>query len=136
MGRAARLAGAIVLETEGAFYLVGNPKGPCDFPAHGFAQPGEIDARARPYIRLDPLREVVLPPPWMAFALEGEALARLLAQRFLIERNGAVSDRLWRLVSDPAGEGEGPAEVTDARWLVELPTPIWQIVREQVLRCT
>jgi hypothetical protein len=132
MSRVGRLAGAILAETEGAFYLVGNTKTPCDFAAHGFEKPVEIDALKNPTLRLSPLREVSLVPPYLGFELEGEPLARALAARFLIERTGSVSDRLWRLVVDSSGA----AEVTDARWLGEIPGPIWDIVRERVLKCS
>jgi hypothetical protein len=50
-----------------------------------------------------------------------------------------VSDRLWRLVlrPDPAADPGAPLPATvEARWLGELPPTIWQLVREQVLRCS
>lgn len=132
-----RLAGAILAETEGQFFLVGNPKEPCDFAAVGFEPPGVINAMARPFVRLSPCRSVQVPQPYLTVDVEGEALARLLVDRFVIQRNGSVSDRLWRLVTDPKQENcavlDGPIE---ARWLGEIPTEIWQIVRETVLKCT
>ncbi|MGH8582397.1 MAG: precorrin-3B C(17)-methyltransferase, partial [Gammaproteobacteria bacterium] len=58
------------------------------------------------------------------------------ARRFLIERNGSVSDRLWRLVTGVDEEDEAPeAEELDAQWLVQVPDRIWEIVRDSVLRC-
>lgn len=42
MALVGRLAGAILAETEGQFFLVGNPKVPCDFTAVGFDPPGVI----------------------------------------------------------------------------------------------
>jgi len=139
MARVGRLAGAVLAESEGAYFLVGNPKRPCDWPAVGFEPPGPLDATVRPYLRLvrTAAPAVQVTGPWLQVALEGEALARALAARFLIERNGSVSDRLWRLVlrGDPDAE-DPPAEVeVDARWLGEMPAPIWDIVRAQVLRC-
>ncbi len=136
MARVGRLAGAILAETEGSYYLVGNTKGPCDFAAHGFSRPAEIDALARPYLALSPLREVAVPPPLLILGIEGEGLARILARRFLIERNGSVSDRLWHLVLDPSGQDRTPDEVTEAGWLGAMPEPIWNIVRERVLKCS
>lgn len=136
MARVGRLAGALLAETEGAYYLIGNTKVPCDFRAAGFEPPGEIDALKTPYIRLTPLREVTLAPPVLLLDVEGEELARRLARRFLIERNGSVSDRLWRLVWSPEDPLEEPGpEERDARWLGEIPDPIWQLVRDTVLRC-
>ncbi len=137
MALVGRLAGAILAETEGQFFLVGNPKEPCDFAAVGFELPGVIDAMERPFIRLSPLRPVQVPQPYLTMNVEGEALARLLVDRFVIQRNGSVSDRLWRLVIDPKQENRvAPVGNIDARWLGEIPAEIWQIVRETVLKCT
>ena len=142
MARVGRLGGALIAETRGDYFLVGNTKAPCDFRAAGFEPPGEIDAMKTPYLRLRPLREgaVVgishIAPPALLLGVEGEELPRLLVQRFVIERNGSVSDRLWRLVwnlDDPLDDPE-PVE-RDARWLGDIPAPIWQIVRDTVLRC-
>ena len=132
-----RLAGALLAQTEGQFFLVGNPKEPCDFAAVGFGPPSVIDAMERPFIRLSPLRPVQVPQPYVTMTVEGEALARLLVDRFVIQRNGSVSDRLWRLVTDPTQENRAAiAENVDARWLGEIPAEIWHIVRETILKCT
>lgn len=137
MALVGRLAGAILAETEGQFFLVGNPKEPCDFVAVGFASPGVIDAMMRPFIRLSPLCLVQVPQPHLTMPIEGEALARLLVDRFVIPRNGSVSDRLWRLVTDPEQEYRAePVSTIDARWLGEIPEEIWRMVRETVLKCT
>ncbi|MBF6569413.1 MAG: precorrin-3B C(17)-methyltransferase [Candidatus Binataceae bacterium] len=136
MARVGRLAGAILAETGGEFYLVGNTKEPCDFEAAGFESPGEIDALKKRYIKLAPLGAIELGAPYLKLEVEGEALAALLAERLLIERNASVSDRLWRLLMDPSGQDEDPAgEAVDARWLGEIPAPLWGIVRDTVLRC-
>lgn len=135
MARVGRLAGAILAETAGEFFLIGNTKEPCDFEAAGFASPGEIDALKRPYVRLAPRRAVDLDRPYLTLELEGEALAGLLAERLLIERNGSVSERLWRLLMDPSGEDEPPQDEAPSRWLAEIPAPLWGIIRDAVLRC-
>jgi len=136
MARVGRLAGALLAETGGEFFLVGNTKEPCDFEGAGFEAPGEIDALKRRYIKLVPQGAVELAPPYLTLGLEGEALAVLLAERLLIERNASVSDRLWRLLMDPSGQEELPeGDAVDARWLAEIPAPIWGIVRDTVLRC-
>jgi hypothetical protein len=136
MARVGRLAGALLAETGGEFFLVGNTKEPCDFEAAGFESPGEIETLERRYIRLAPRRAVELAAPYLRLDLEGEALAALLAERLLIERNASVSDRLWRLLIDPSGQEELPEdEAVDVRWLAEIPGPIWGIVRDTVLRC-
>jgi hypothetical protein len=137
MALVGRLAGAILAETGGQFFLVGNPKEPCDFVAVGFESPGVINAMERPFIRLSPLHPVQIPQPYLTMTVEGEGLARLLVDRFVIQRNGSVSDRLWRLVTDPKQEDRAVSGgIIDAQWLGEIPTEIWHIVRETVLKCT
>jgi hypothetical protein len=137
MARVGRLAGAILAETHGEFYLIGNTKVPCDFPAAGFEPPVEIDARKRPFVRLSPCRSTEITPPHIVLEVEGDALPRLLANAFLIERTGSISERLWRLAMGQSDEDTGPgADVVHARWLGEVPQSIWRIVRNAVLRCT
>jgi len=140
MARVGRLASAILVETGGEFFLVGNTKRPCDWTAAGFEPPGELDSVARPYVLLSRSGPLAVAGPWLGIAetgLEGEELARRMAARFLIERNGSVSDRLWRLVirTDPDGDDPPPERVVDARWLAEAPGHVWEIVREKVLKC-
>jgi hypothetical protein len=136
MARVGRLAGAILAETGGSFFLIGNTKEPCDFEAAGFEPPEAIDALKRPYVPLSARRAVEIRPPCLTLDLEGEQLAATLAERLLIERNGSVSERLWRLLMDPGGQDELPLDQpVDVRWLGEMPAPIWNIVRDTVLRC-
>jgi len=136
MARVGRLAGAILAETGGEFFLIGNTKEPCDFDVAGFEPPGNIDALKQPYVRLSARRRIEINPPCLTLELEGELLAQALAERLLIERNGSVSERLWRLVMDPSGQEQFPKdEAVKARWLGEIPEPIWSIVRDAVLRC-
>jgi hypothetical protein len=139
MSRVGRLAGAILAETGGEFFLVGNLKRPCDFAVAGFEPPAvEIDALARPYVRLGRAGALAVTGPWLTLSLEGEPLLRVLAERLLIERNGSVSDRLWRLIlsADPDADPPPPDAVIDARWLGEMPVHLWRLVRETVLKCT
>ena len=137
MSRAARLAGAILAETDGAFFLIGQTKEPCDFAARGFAPPARDAGRSPFFVRLERLGAPRLERPFLELGVEGEALARTLAARFVIERNGSVSERLWRLVlngGDPDSD-DVPEEDVGVRWLGEMPDPFWQIVRDTVLRC-
>jgi hypothetical protein len=137
MARVGRLAGALLAETCGEFYLVGNTKQPCDFARAGFERPPEFDARTQPFVRLARSGSAELVPPLLLLPLEGEALARLLARSFLIERTGLVSERLWRLVTGARDEDDAaPAELVPARWLGEVPEAVWRVVRESVLRCS
>ena len=138
MSRVGRLAGAILAETGSRYFLVGNLKRPCDFPAAGFEPPAEPpDALVRPYLLLARSGPLAVPGPWLTLPLEGEALPHLLAERLLIARTGAVSDRLWRLIlsEDPDHEPD-PAATFEVGWLATLPAHLWQIVRDTVLRCT
>lgn len=138
MARVGRLAGALLAETEGTFYLIGNTKVPCDWDEAGFDPPHEIDALARPFIPLVPTRPVVVEPPYLLVEVEGAALPQLLVEIFVIHRTGSISERLWHLVTGQRDEG-GPPSVADAiesRWLGEIPMSVWQIVRDTVLRCT
>jgi hypothetical protein len=134
MARVGRLAGAILAETAGRYFLVGDLKEPCDFAGAGFEPPGDRDVRTQPYCELTTTRPVVLSPPVLTVALEGEALARRLAAFLVIQRNGSVSERLWRLITQP--ERAGAAAEIDAAWLATIPPEVWQIVQDSVLRCT
>jgi hypothetical protein len=143
VARVGRLAGAILAETAGAYYLVGHPKVPCDWRASGFdpprEPPGAIDAKVSPVVRL--ALAAAAPPalgsPVLVVEIEGEALPGLLADAFVIPRTGSVSERLWRLAIGQSDDSDdGPPDVIPARWLGELPPAIWQIVRDTVLRCT
>jgi hypothetical protein len=135
MATVARLAGALLAETQGQYYLVGNTKEPCDWQAAGFAAPARIDALAEPFQPLTPLGAVQLAGVRLRLPVEGEALPRLLAERLVIKRNGSVSERLWNLIV-AAGQDRPSANGTvDVRWLGELPPQIWNIVQDTLLRC-
>lgn len=144
LNRVSRLGGALLLDSGGHFFLVGDLKRPCDFAAAGFvAPPAPIDALARPFLPLTRLdgTDLAVAGPWLDVGdrVEGEALASLLSQRLVITRNGSVSDRLWRLILSPDPEADDipPATaIIDARWLTEMPGPLWQIIRDTVLKCT
>ncbi len=142
MARVGRLAGALLVDTtvsgERAYFLVGNTKGPCDFAASGFASPGEIDAMKRPFLRLvvtEGATEPTLGKVVMAFDGEGDELARGLAARLVIARNGSVSERLWSLLVESA-TGEKIDGAYDVRWLGRMPEAVWEIVRDAVLKCS
>lgn len=137
MARVGRLAGGILAETEGKFYLVGNTKVPCDWGQAGFAPPEEINALARPCILLVPCRPVQVELPYLVVEVEGEALPQLLIEVFLIHRTGSISERLWQLVTGQRDEDTtSAAGVLQARWLGEIPMSVWHVVRDAVLRCT
>lgn len=137
MARVGRLAGAMLVHTGNELYLVGNTKRPCDFAAAGIEPPGEIDAVKRPYLRLSPTRPIEIAPPYLTLELEGEPLVQLLSERLLVQRTGSTSERLWRLITGQTEDDDEPATpITSARWLGEIPQPLWNIVRDTVLRCS
>ncbi len=137
MAYVGRIAGALLAETGGAYYLVGNTKTPCDWAAAGFIAPVTIDALTRPWLRLDVTGAPTLGAPRLLVDVEGEALGRLLADLFLIPRTGSVSERLWRLVTGQRDEDDEPVpDPIAARWLGEMPGPVWQVVRDTILRCS
>lgn len=137
MARVGRLAGAILAETRGSYYLVGNTKVPCEWAAAGFDAPAEIDAVRRPFQSLVARGDNSVGTPHLVVEVEGESLPRLLAEIFVVERTGSISERLWRLVIGQSDEKDDPVpDVIGARWLGEVPKPFWQIVRDTVLRCT
>lgn len=141
MSKVGRLAGAILAESNGEVFLVGDTKAPCDWASAGFEPPVKLEPTTPPFVRLALLAgrgAAAVGSPYLTLDLEGEELARALVQRFVIERNGSVSDRLWRLVLH-GGDTEAtasPAGAVDARWLGAIPAPVWQVIRDTVLRCT
>jgi hypothetical protein len=137
MATVGRLAGALLAESRGEYYLVGNTKVPCDWAAAGFEPPAEIDALKRPFITLSACRAIEIAPPRLLLEVDGEALPRLLAELFLIERTGSVSERLLRLVLGQTDEDPEPsAETVSVQWLADMPKQVWAVVRDTVLRCS
>lgn len=134
-----RLAGAILLENAGQFFLVGNTKQPCDWQQAGFEKPAEVDAVKQAFIPLLPVRAITVEGQHLfvdSTNYSAEALAQMLADRFLIRRNGSVSERLWRIVTGETDENGAAAEKEiDASWLISMPDRIWEIVRDAALKC-
>ena len=128
MTRIGRLAGSLLVETSGAWYLVGHLKQPCDFEAAGFAPPTDIETRAPSGIRLETIAPVTMAQPWLDVTVEGDAVVPLCARRLLVERTGLVSERLWRLITESSDDG--------TRWFGDIPDAVWDIVRDGVLRCS
>ncbi|HZS41343.1 MAG TPA: precorrin-3B C(17)-methyltransferase [Polyangia bacterium] len=121
MARIGRYAGSIIVEHDGKQILVGNPKEPC---AVG-------DTLAPPYTL--PL-DGKLPLSGCALLVEHDdlaALAQLISDKLVIARNGSVSERLWRVVTNQQPSGE-----LRAQWLIEIPQPVWNIVRDTMLKCS
>lgn len=135
MARLTRLGGALLLESEGLFYLIGETKEPCDFPAAGFEAPAEREPGGATVRPLRGEAQARSGEPALLLPLEGEGCAALVARRLLIERNASVSERLWRLSFGLSEPDEEPQGEIDAAWLVQLPEGVWRAVRDSVLRC-
>lgn len=136
MARVFRLSGALIVETsihnEPAYFMVGDTKVPCEWAPAGFERPADRDLKLVPWVRLVPIATPKLSGIALQIASEGEAAATLVAERLLVARTGAVSERLFRLI---VGEDAPPGEV-DARWLSEMPMRVWDVVRDAVLKCS
>ena len=136
MARVGRIAGSLLVETRGKYALVGFPKEPCDYAAHGLSTPPAQERWSGHVALVDALGPVRLGEHVLTFELEGEPLLQALAQRLLIARNGSVSERLWRLAIGADEAGEAPPKERCARWLSETPSQVWDVVRDTVLRCS
>ncbi len=131
VARVFRFAGAILAESHGEYYLVGELKEPCNFEDYGFEKPPESDPdKPVRYKKLRMIGTVISDSEHLEMETQGEELAELLFRRFVIPRNHSVSDRLWRVVTVKAENG-----IADARWLEQIPDEAWQIVRENILKC-
>lgn len=132
LSKVTRLAGAILAETNGEYYLVGELKEPCNFEECGFERFPESNPDSPVKSRkLKNLRPILIDSEYLEMETQGEALAELLFKRFVIGRNHSVSERLWRVVTVRKKENG----VTDARWLEQMPDEVWEIVRENILKC-
>jgi hypothetical protein len=121
MIRIGRYAGAILIEHAHGQILVGNPKEPC-----------AVTETIEPPYTL-PLVDK-LPLSGCALLVEHDnprELSQIIAQKMVIQRNGSVSERLWRLVTNQQSSGE-----LRAQWLVDVPAHVWDVVRDTVLRCS
>lgn len=159
-----RLGGALVVVNPESGYmaLVGETKEPVDFGHFGLMPPVPLSdpsaegSGAYPLALLKPQGPVKLTRPKLFLsleasgslgALENEA-SSLIARALLIRRNGSVSERLWNLVCESSPElssetkDQAPPwirQVEGARdfsWISTVPSNIWDIVRDTVLRCS
>lgn len=142
MSYAIRVKGGLICETKGEMFFIGHPKEPCRFAELGFADPGEITAPNPPWVKLAPAG-AELPAidslsgfsdrALMSDTLSGAELADKMAEIFMIHRNGSISERLWGLMAEYSPKT--PKGEIDARWLSDTPDEVWEIVRDQMLRC-
>lgn len=138
--RLLRLAGALLLEGQGSYFLIGNTKEPCDWPTVGFERPTEGDPAALRVRRLEPLgNQPSLGPTTLSIQINEqpiESIAGTLANRLLIRRNSSFSERLWRIVIGASDENpSGLPANSDVTWLIAMPEQVWEIVRDTALKC-
>lgn len=132
MTKIGRFHGAILVETSGGYFLVGDLKEPADFAAGGFTEPDEISPLENKYLPLHVTAEIVIPAAEFVCSQSGPELLESIFHRLVIKRNGSVSMRLWNLLLDT---DESETDVPDISWLFSMPDEIWEIVQDQILRC-
>ena len=135
-----RVAGALLLVAGSTGWLIGDRKVAVELNELGLAATGNVEhGPVVPVTSLDgqaaiPVRQLAL----RLFAASGAEVAERLKEYFLIRRNGLVSERLWRLATDsslPEATSLEGGDVRDAAWLMTIPAPVWEAVRETVLKC-
>jgi hypothetical protein len=140
MARVGRLAGGLLLETtlagSPAWFLVGDTKVPCDWLAAGFDPPRQRDVVRERFIQLEVRGTPTLLGTTLAVAFEGIEAAQALAERLTVSRNGSVSERLWHLILGEDEIEQPSGRTVDCAWLCEMPSAVWDVVREAVLKCT
>ncbi len=133
MAEFGRFYGSILAHTGSEVFLIGDLKQPAEFERYGLETPAERNVLQQPYIKLVQRAGFQLEGERWWIDQEGEKLAQILVDSFLIFRNGSVSERLWRLVkAQSTVKDDGRL---DASWLAHMPPGIWDIVRDSVLRC-
>lgn len=140
MARLGRLAGALLLQCdnpqEQGYYLVGDTKEPCKFPEHGFERPASLDGEPQPFVKLKVIGPVKMNDFYVELPASGEAGVKAIADRLLIVRNCSVSERMWRILTNPEQIEPPPTtSPVDGAWLMAMPLVVWNIVRDTVLRC-
>lgn len=132
MTKLGRLHGAILIEIDNQYFLVGDLKEPADFEAAGFADPGEILPLQNHFIALSVNGKIKISEHEFTCKQSGDEFLEKAFHRFVIKRNGSVSNRLWNLLLNTQGRN---VTVSDISWLFEMPDSVWEIVQDQILRC-
>lgn len=140
MSHALRVKGGLVCHSGDEMFFIGHPKEPISFTDLGFKDPGEITAPKPEWVKLEPageslpsLSDFYNDAALLSDTLKGAELADKLAELFMIHRNGSISERLWGLMAEHSPRtADG---LIDARWLSDTPIEVWEIVRDQMLRC-
>ena len=59
-----------------------------------------------------------------------------LSLKWIIKRNGSVSERLAGLIKDRSSSViYEKKKYSDITWLTQMPTSVWEIVKENILKC-
>jgi len=140
MARVGRLAGGLLLETHldgrAVWYLVGDTKVPCDWQAAGFDVPPQRDVVRDRYTQLVASGTPALTGTTLSIAVEGVEAAQVIGERLTVSRNGSVSERLWALILGEEEIEQPSGRTIPCAWLCEMPSAVWNVVREAVLKCT
>lgn len=140
MARVGRLAGGLLLETHldgrTAWFLVGDTKVPCDWQAAGFDAPLQRDVLRQRYVQLVVSGTPALWGTTLSIAIEGTEAAQCIGDRLTVSRNGSVSERLWALILGEQEIEQPSGRIIPCAWLCQMPSSVWDVVREAVLKCT
>jgi hypothetical protein len=104
--------------------------------AAGFAAPWERDVIRERFVQLEVQGTPSLTGTTLSIALEGVDAARAIGERLTVNRNGSVSERLWGLIIGEDEVEEPTGQIVPCAWLCEMPTAVWDVVRDAVLKCT
>ena len=132
------------------YYLISDIKEPCSFSDFGFQEvPKEqVNQMAQlKYIKLIVENNQKIQEKFQnecSFtatfcASNPEEVLTNIYERLTIERTGLISERLCDLILDASLEEQdvfNSSENIDITWLLEMPYAIWQIVKDEILRCS
>lgn len=130
-----RLGGGILFKIREKFYIVGRLKVPTRFEDYGFADPGDYGGR---YFELKIIDSALIQKNDFEFGmiLRNEIHPREIYDKFLIQRNSSVSERILEYVRKESGKFSlNETEYSDISWLGAMPTDVWSLVRGVILKC-
>jgi precorrin-3B C17-methyltransferase len=131
-----RLGGALLVNIREKYFLVGEFKEPCLLNDHGFK---EIEQKNETHVYnielLDKIKNPEIEYSFISAELK-ENLLLDLSLKWIIKRNGSVSERLTGLIKDHSSSViYKKKKYIDITWLAQMPTSVWGIVRENILKC-
>ncbi|MFZ8932473.1 MAG: precorrin-3B C(17)-methyltransferase [Bacteriovoracaceae bacterium] len=128
------LEGALILNSKDKLFLIGEFKTPCNLDDWGL-EVLEVykEGKIRELKKKDHYKEIE-----MNYLCTGEGieLAFNLYEKMAIKRNNSISTRLRKLIEDKSQRVEvNNQEYFDIRWLCLNPVGVWEMIREEVLKC-